>query len=76
MYLLWHTPEVIGGDVQLLEGLQAAQGEGELLQAVVGQREGHKMAEEVEVSDPPESPRLTQHGSITAEETLLLVVCV
>lgn len=59
-----------------MEGLQAAEGEGELLQAIVGQREGHEVTEEVEVSDPPESPRLTQHGSITAEETLLLVVCV
>ena len=57
-----------------MEGLQAAEGEGELFQAIIGQREGHEVTEEVEICDPTESPRLTQHGSITPKETLLFVV--
>ena len=58
-----------------MKGLQAAQREGKLVQAIIGQREGHEVAEEVEIGDPTKSPGLTQHGCITSKEALLFVVC-
>ena len=36
LYLLWHTPEVVGRDVQLLKCLQIAEGQGELVQTIIG----------------------------------------
>ena len=59
LYLLWHTPEVVGGDVQLLKCLQVAEGQGELVQTIIGQREGHEVTEEVEIGDPTNGPWLT-----------------
>lgn len=59
-----HLLNGVAGEVQLLQAGHAAQRQGKLLQAVVGQREGDETMEDIDVVNPTDGFGMAEHSLV------------